>query len=52
MDTKGDNQEMINAYANTKVFVQGKSYKMVIVVELGSLFSARGGLLAPLIQRL
>jgi hypothetical protein len=52
LDTKGDTQEMANAYANTKVFVQGKSYKMVIVVEIGSLFSARGGQLAPLIQRL
>ncbi len=52
MDTKGDTQEIANAYANTKVFVSGKSYKMVIVVELGSLFSARGGQLASLIQRL
>jgi hypothetical protein len=52
MDTKGDTQEMVNSYANTKVFLEGKSYKMVIVVEIGSLFSARGGSLAPLIQRL
>lgn len=43
---------MANAYSSSRALVQGKTYKMVIVIEIGSLISARGGPLATLVQRL
>ena len=33
MDTKGDEQEIINAYANARMFKRGTRAKIVLVIE-------------------
>lgn len=42
LDTRGNTQEIINAYCNAKMFRLGSKAKIIIVVEASSLLSARG----------
>ena len=52
MDTKGDEQEIINAYANARMFRRGTKAKIVLVIECSTLISARGGNLSEIAKRL
>ena len=42
LDTKGPIQEIINSYANAKMFHKYGKIKLLIVIEKSSLESARG----------
>ena len=52
LDTKGVTQEIINSYANAKMFQKYGRVKILIVIEQSSLFSARGGSLVDVAKRL
>lgn len=52
MDTRGITQEIINAYCNAKMFRLGSKAKIIIVVEVSSLLSARGGAFVDVALRL
>lgn len=43
LDTKGAKQEILNSFANAKMFKKGSKAKIILVVEQGSIYSARGG---------
>ena len=52
MDTKGDDQEIINAYANARMFRRGTKAKIVLVIECSTLISGKGGNLPEIAKRL
>ena len=52
MDPKGDEQEIINAYANARMFKRGTRAKIILVIEYSSLIFGRGGNLLEIAQRL
>lgn len=52
LDTKGVKQEILNSYANAKMFRKGSKAKIIMMVETGSLYSGRGGPLVDLTKRL
>ena len=52
LDTKGVIQEIINSYANAKMFPKYGRVKLLIVIEQSSLFSAKGGGLVDVAVRL
>lgn len=52
LDTRGITQEIINAYCNAKMFRLGSKAKIIIVVEVSSLLSARGGAFVDVALRL
>ena len=41
-DTKGVNQEIINGIANSKIFKKGRKVKLIMVIDISSLFEKRG----------
>ena len=52
MDTKGDLQEIINGYANARMFKRGTRTKIVLTIEISTLLSGRGGNLPAIAKRL
>lgn len=52
MDTKGDVQEIVNAYANARMFREGNQVKILLTIEISTLKSGRGGKLAEIAIRL
>ncbi len=46
------NQEIINAYSNSAIFKKGKQVKIVIVAEVSSIITCRGGILVDIVLRL
>ena len=52
LDSKGVIQEIINSYANAKMFQQYGRVKILIVIEHSSLISGRGGSLVDVAKRL
>lgn len=52
LDTKGARQEILNSYCNAKMFRVGTKAKIIILVELSSLMSGRGGAFADVAVRL
>ena len=51
-DTKGVHQEILNSYCNAKMFKVGIKAKIVIMVEISTLQSARGGAFVNVTKRL
>lgn len=51
-DTKGLAQEIINSYANAKMFKRGGKTKVILVIDISSLLSSRGGVFTNLMKRL
>jgi hypothetical protein len=51
-DTKGPQQEIINSYTSSLVFKKGRHCRLVLVLEVASLYSSRGGKLAELLTRM
>ena len=51
LDTKGVYQEILNSYCNAKMFRIGCKARIVMVVEISSLLSAKGGGLVEVAQR-
>lgn len=52
LDTKGVHQEILNSYCNARMFKVGIKAKIVIMVEISSLLSSRGGSFVQVTQRL
>jgi hypothetical protein len=52
MDTKGEAQEIINAYVNSKMFRRGSKTRILLVVEEGTLRATRGQNLVGLTARI
>ena len=52
LDTKGVEQEILNAYSNSKMFTVGRKAKIVIVLGYGSLIELRGQQLIEIARRL
>ena len=52
MDTKGDIQEIVNAYANAKMFQKGIKTKIILTIDINTLRSGRGGNLPAIARRL
>ena len=52
LDTKGVKQEILNSYSNAKMFCRGSKAKIIMMVEIGSVMSARGGPLVDIAKRL
>lgn len=52
LDSKGPEQEILNGYSNARMFKLGMESKICIVIDHGSLQTARGGLLIQVVKRL
>ena len=51
MDTKGEEQEIMNAYSNAKMFKRGTIVKIILFIEFHTLINSRGVALADLVNR-
>lgn len=51
-DTKGPEQEMVNAYTSSLLFKKYHQFRFVIVVEVSTLLERKGGKLADLIRKM
>lgn len=49
-DTKGAQQEIINAYAFSMIFKGGRSFRFVLMTEVASLYDRRGGTLVDIFK--
>lgn len=52
LDSKGQEQEIINSYATAKLFQRGSKTKIVVVIEWASLQSSRGKTIVDVANRL
>ena len=52
LDTKGAEQEIISSYATAKLFKRGSKTKIIMVIEIASLISTRGKIIADVANRL
>jgi len=52
LDTKGVKQEILNSYANAKMFCRGSDAKIIMMVEIGTVIAGRGGPLVDIAKRL
>ncbi len=51
-DTKGPEQEMINAYTSSFLFKRYHQFRFVIVIEISSLYDRKGGKIADLLVKM
>jgi hypothetical protein len=51
-DTRDIKQEILKSYSNAKMVCRGTKAKIIIMVEIGSLMSAKGGTMADIAKRL
>lgn len=52
LDTKGSEQEIVNAYTNSIIFKQNRSFKFMIVLEASHFYDKKGSALVETISRL
>lgn len=52
LEAYGVDNEILNSYSNAKMFQRGNKAKIILVVELATLQSARGGDLPRVAKRL
>lgn len=52
LTTMDNTQEILDSYANYKMFVKGSSIKIVLVIDEPTLSSSRGQFLADAVERL
>ena len=51
-DTKGVRQEILNGISNSKIFEKGRGVKLILVIDVNSLFEARGQFIHEFVQLL
>ena len=52
LDSRGSEQEIVNAYTNSHIFKKGRSFKMMLLVEANQIYDRKGLILVETIERL